>query len=195
VRLISPRFRGTLIGGIRSAIWNSRVGEWAAKLLTPRTHTGLAQLDYRPTEMALGLAVEELYASLPKAYRDNLPDLPSVVLRLEAHAAAARARVDELTALMSLGDRDASSSADSNDAAAARDAAKQELADSVSALEAVRLDLLRLHGGAVDLKPITTVLEAARELGEQLDRLSAAQREVDDIARPLPLDLRPHTPV
>ncbi|HTE47400.1 MAG TPA: serine/threonine-protein kinase [Gemmatimonadaceae bacterium] len=195
VRLISPSFRSNLIGGIRSAIWNSRVGEWAAKLLTPRKRSGLAQLDYRPTEMALGLAVEELYASLPKAYRDDLPDLPDVVRRLEMHAAAARARVDELTALMALGDRDASASSDTSAAVAARDAAKRELADSVTALEAVRLDLLRLHAGAVDLKPITMVLEAARELGEQLDRLNDAQREVDDLARTLPPDLRPHTPV
>ena len=75
---------------------------------------------------------------------------------------------------------------------AARDVAKRELADSVASLEAVRLDLLRLHGGAVDLQPITTVLEAARELGEQLDRLNQANLAVGQLARPL--ELRAHTP-
>ena len=75
-----------------------------------------------------------------------------------------------------------------------REAAKRELGDSVAALEAVRLDLLRLHGGAVDLRPITTVLEAARELGEQLDRLNRANRVVAESSLPIPLDLRPHTP-
>ena len=193
MRLISPRIKSKLIGFARSALWNSRIGEWAAKLLTPRKKSGAAQLDYRPTEMALGLAVGDLYAALPKAYRDHLSDLPAIVERLEAHAAAARARVDELSALASLGG--GSSGASTTSLVAARDAAKNELAESVTALEAVRLDLLRLHGGAADLRPITTVLEAARELGKELDRLGQANREVADVVRPISLDLRPHTPV
>jgi len=93
-----------------------------------------------------------------------------------------------------LGGSDRSSAA-LQDITGARDTAKRELAESVAALEAVRLDLLRLHGGAVDLRPITTVLEAARELGDELDRLQKAQREVDQVAPPLSIDLRPHTPL
>jgi serine/threonine-protein kinase len=191
VRLISPKIKSKLIGLARSALWNSRIGEWAAKLLTPKKKSGAAQLEYRPTEMALGLAVGDLYAALPKAYREHLSDLPTIVERLEAHASAARARVDELTALASLGGGTESAAS----LAGARDAAKSELAESVAALEAVRLDLLRLHGGAADLRPITTVLEAARELGKELDRLGQANREVADVVRPISLDLRPHTPV
>ena len=144
--------------------------------------------------MALGVAAADLYAALPKAFRENMPDLPDVVARLEAHATAARARVEELDALMAMGSTGHAHSSPGS-TVAARDAAKRELADSVAALEAVRLDLLRLHGGAVDLRPITTVLEAARELGDQLDRLSEAKREADDIVGlPLALDLRPNTP-
>ena len=93
---------------------------------------------------------------------------------------------------MAIGDREARTSAPK--LIASRDAAKRELADSVAALEAIRLDLLRLHGGASDLRPITTVLEAARELGEELDRLGRAQQEVSETVRPMPFDLRPHTP-
>ena len=190
-RLVSTKLRSKLIGAGRSAILNSRVGEWATKWLTPKKRTGAAQLDYRPTEMALGLAVGDLFAALPKAYREHLADLPKVVEHLEAHASAARARVDELAALAAVGGESASAVQLST----ARDAAKAELAESVAALEAVRLDLLRLHGGAIDLQPITAVLDAARELGEELDRLGKAQREVSDIAPPLAFDLRPHTPV
>jgi serine/threonine-protein kinase len=119
--------------------------------------------------------------------------LPRVVQLLEAHAAAARARVDEVAALMSIGG-ERGTSAPAHGLNADRDAAKRELGDSVAALEAIRLDLLRLHGGASDLRPITTVLEAARELGEELDRLGRAQREVSDVVRTMPFDLRPHTP-
>jgi eukaryotic-like serine/threonine-protein kinase len=185
VRLISRRIRPTLVGAVRSLIWNSRAGAWLAKLLTPRNRKSLADLEYRPTEMALSLAASDLYARLPASYREQLDDLPQVVERLEAHAAAARARIDELNALVGLGGSERSSAA-LQSVVAARDAAKRELAESVAALEAVRLDLLRLHGGSVDLQPITTVLESARELGEELDRLQKAQREVDQIAPPLP---------
>jgi len=192
VRMISKGIRPKLIGAVRSMILNSRVGEWATKLLTPRDRKPNADLDYRPTEMALGLAVEELFAALPQAYREHVADLPRIVALLEAHAAAARARVDEVAALMAIGDREAPASAPK--LIASRDAAKRELADSVAALEAIRLDLLRLHGGASDLRPITTVLEAAKELGEELDRLGRAQQEVSETVRPMRFDLRPHTP-
>jgi serine/threonine-protein kinase len=191
VRMISKKIRPRLIGAVRSMILNSRVGEWVTKLLTPKSRKPSADLDYRPTEMALGLAVEELFAALPKAYREHVPDLPRIVALLEAHAAAARARVDEVAALISMG---GDPGAPAHNLIAARDTAKRELGESVAALEAIRLDLLRLHGGASDLRPITTVLEAARELGEELDRLGWAQREVSDVVRPMPFELRPHTP-
>ena len=193
VRMISKRIRPKLIGALRSFIINSRVGEWATRLLTPKNRKPGADLDYRPTEMALGLAVEELFAALPKAYRDHVSELPGIVALLEAHAAAARARVDEIAALMSMGNEHGVPVPTGN-LAAARDDAKRELGKSVASLEAIRLDLLRLHGGASDLRPITTVLEAAKELSEELDRLGRAQQEVSDVVRRMPFDLRPHTP-
>jgi serine/threonine-protein kinase len=143
--------------------------------------------------MALSVAASDLFDRLPTEYREHLPDLPQVVERLEAHAAAARARIEELDALASLGAGGSRPALET--VVAARDAAKRELAESVAALEAVRLDLLRLHGGAIDLKPITTMLDAARELGEELDRLQQAQREVNLIVPPLAIELRPHTPI
>jgi len=192
VRLIKRGVRPKLVGAIRSKIWNSRLGEWVAKLLSPSRANMQGDLAYRPTEIALGIALDDLYRALPSAYRDDLPDLPNVVRNLEAHAAAARARVEELDALAALGSPHATTHAPAN-AIAARDAAKHDLAEAVSALEAIRLDLLRLHAGASDLQPITMVLESARELGEQLDRLRNAEREVEDIH--FPLDLRTPTPV
>ena len=142
--------------------------------------------------MALGLAAEELFAALPKTYRDELHDLPAVVRRLEAHAAAARARIDELDALASIGASGRSNQPAS--IASARDRARRELAESVAALEAIRLDLLRLHGGSRDLHATTTVLDAARELGAQLDRLTEAQAEVNQAISATPLMPQPHTP-
>lgn len=179
IRFVPKELRAQLVGAIRSRFWNSALGEWAAKMLTPKNRKPVADLDYRPTEMALGVAVEELYKSLPKAYRDHVPDLPVVVERLEAHAAEARARIEALDAASALGANQRPA-----ELTGARERAKKDLAEAVAALEAVRLDLLRLHGGAGDLRSITTVLDAARELEAELDRLSRAQEEVNGILPP-----------
>ena len=77
-----------------------------------------------------------------------------------------------------------SGSADADVLAARRKAAAEHLAESVAALEGIRLDLLRLHAGAADLAPLTTLIDAARLLGEDLSRLADAQREAEDAARP-----------
>jgi serine/threonine-protein kinase len=65
--------------------------------------------------------------------------------------------------------------------AARRKAAATHLAESVAALEGIRLDLLRLHAGAADLAPLTTLIDAARLIGEDLGRLAEAQQEVEDM--------------
>jgi serine/threonine-protein kinase len=75
-----------------------------------------------------------------------------------------------------------SASADVEVLAARRQAASARLAESVAALEGIRLDLLRLHAGASDLAPLTTLIDAARHIGEDLNRLAEAQQEVEDAA-------------
>ena len=73
-------------------------------------------------------------------------------------------------------------------------AAAAHLAESVAALEGIRLDLLRLHAGAADLAPLTTLMDAARRIGEDLNRLAEAQREVEGIAGRRPGVERTPTP-
>lgn len=169
-----PRdLRRRLTGGLRRWFWNSRAGAMVTRLLTPKRRQRLVSADYRPTEMALGVAVDELFEALPKSYRLHLAELPEIVRRLAAHAAACRVRVGELEVL------DVSDSAVLSDELAH---ARKALGETVAALEAIRLDLLRLHGGETDLRPITSVLEASQQLGAELGRLTSARREVDKIA-------------
>ncbi|MEO5580902.1 MAG: hypothetical protein ABIR58_09595 [Gemmatimonadaceae bacterium] len=73
-----------------------------------------------------------------------------------------------------------SGSADTEVLQPRRHAASAHLAASVAALERIRLDLLHLHAGAGDLAPLTTLIDAARLLGEDVRRLADAEREVDD---------------
>ncbi len=161
--------------GIRDSLWNSRAGQWLArKLGAPEQTRALGGGVFRPTEVALGLAASDLYDALPSAYREGLEELPAIVASLEAKAAAARAELDVVASLAPPG-------SDGADALARRrDAASAQLSATVAALEGIRLDLLRLHAGTNDLAPLTTLIDAARELGKDVNRLSAAQREVDD---------------
>ena len=109
-------------------------------------------------------------------YREQLAELPATVASLEARAAEARAELELVAAL----------APDSTDAAvleARKAKASARLAESVAALEGVRLDLLRLHAGAGDLAPLTTLMDVVKELGADMGRLAEAQREVEDALR------------
>jgi len=179
VQFIPAGMRGWWQTGIRERLWNSRAGTWLARRLSaPERSRAVGGGVFRPTEAALGVAAADLFAALPTAYREQLAEVPATVAVLEARAAEARAEMDVLAALVPSG------SGDSEVLEPRRQAASANLAASVAALERMRLDLLRLHAGAGDLAPITTLIDAARLLGEDVTRLADAEREVDDaIAR------------
>ena len=177
VQFIPSRIRRWWQTGIRDRLWNSRVGEWLARRLGAPDRSQLAgTAAFRATEAAVGVAASELFAALPKAYREQLSELPAIVEALEARAADARAELDVVGAIAPSGTADEEVLTERKNAAAA------QLADSVAALEGIRLDLLRLHAGAVDLAPLTTLIDAARQIGEDVGRLAEAQREVEDTA-------------
>ena len=161
--------------GIRDRLWNSRIGEWLARRLgAPERSNVAGELAFRATEAALGIAASELFALLPKTYRDQLAELPATVAALEAHAAEARAELDVIAAVAPSG------SDDTEAVATRRERARAHLAESVAALESIRLHLLRLHANATDLAPLTTLMDAARTAGDDVRRLADAQREVED---------------
>ena len=177
VQFIPTKVRDWLQTGIRDRLWNSRLGAWFARKLNAPDRSLLAGTSaFRATEAALGVAAAELFAALPKEYREQLGELPAMVELLEARAAEARAEVEMLGALVP------SASGGVELLAARRKAAAGQLADSVAALEGIRLDLLRLHAGAGDLAPLTTLMDAVRVIGEDMSRLAEAQREAEDAA-------------
>jgi serine/threonine-protein kinase len=169
-------------------LWRGWVGRtlfWLAGLgLRRRASQGSAA--HRPTEVALGLALADLFRALPAAQRGALADLPDVTRRLEQHAQTLRERLEQLDRLVveagqaprvagATGPRDSALDA----MRVARDAVGQRRAAVVGALESLRLGLLRLHAGAVSVEGVTADLAAARELGSETGRLAAAQREAE----------------
>jgi serine/threonine-protein kinase len=176
VQFIPTKIRNWWQTGVRDRLWNSRAGAWLARRLgAPEQSRAVGGGVFRATEAALGLAAAELYEALPKAHREHLGELPAIITALEARAAEARAEMEVLDAM-------ASQRSDADVLAARRQSAAAHLAESVAALESIRLDLLRLHAGAGDLAPLTTLMDAARRIGEDVNRLAEAQREVEDAA-------------
>lgn len=178
VQFIPDGIRSWWQTGLRNRLWNSRVGAWFARRLGAPERSQLAGASaFRATEAALGVAASELFAALPSDYREELAELPAMISALEARAAAARAEAGAIAAMAPAG----APGADVMEAR--RKTATSQLAESVAALEGIRLDLLRLHAGATDLAPLTTLMDAARLMGEDLGRLADAHHEVERMVR------------
>jgi len=162
-------------------LWGGPVGRWLFRVAS----VGLritAPAASRPTELALGSVAEGLFHALPRETRRALGDLPEVIKGLETHAQQMRQRIEDVDrTIVEAGQ--AARAAGQRDALvlrAARDAAQTRLGEVVAALETIRLDLLRLRAGAGTVESVTADLTNAREIGEQTERLLAAQREVEE---------------
>ncbi len=165
-------------------LWMGRIGKLAfsvaRKLLGTRAIA--PAMTHRATELSLGMAAEQLFESLPKESRQALGDLPALLRRLQADAQSLRARYDELQEVLGDGG-DAAASPEYADLRAARDRMHAKLGDAVGALETIRLNLLRLHAGSVTVAGLTTHLGLAAAVSDDVERLIAAQEEVEQMVK------------
>jgi hypothetical protein len=133
-------------------LWAGRMGRWffqvAGRGIHPAKGAMLPSTD--ATELVLGRSALAAYEALPESLRSEVHGVPQVVERLEAQAEALRAR----------GDTGA------------------RLAQTVAALENLRLSLLRLRAGTTGVGDLTLVLEQAKAIGDHVDRRLDAQEEV-----------------
>ena len=175
-------------------LWMGRFGRFAFSLAR-RLHGGqpvTSAMTHRATELSLSLAAEQLYERLPKATRQALGDLPSVLERLQRSAQLLRTRHEELTSAIEVQHR-GDSPADLEMLREERDVVHDKLTAAVSALETVRLNLLRLHAGSAAVEGLTTHIGIAQEVSDEIERMVAARTEIDASLR-FPRRLEP-TPV
>ncbi len=175
------------------AVWKGRIGKLAfsvaRRLLGNRPIE--SAVTHRATELALGMAAEQLYDGLPAASREALRDLPAVLHRLQADAHALRARHDELRDALS-GAADADSSPEYAQLNSERMTIHARLGEAVGAMETIRLNLLRLHAGSASVESLTTHLGLASEVSADVERLIAAHDEVERALRyPRPVSPSP----
>ncbi len=164
---------------LRVRLWGGPVGRWLfriAALGVRRRIPGLAT-EHR-TEVALGLSVRALFDRLPPATRRELPEFPGIVEGLEAEAVRTRRR--------RIGLRQLQGTADDPQFTARLSSAEQSLArrhaEVVTALEGIRLSLLRLHVGSATVEGLTTDLGRASDLASRLGHLADAHDEVDRLS-------------
>jgi len=170
----------------RSAtFWNGPLGRAMVKIASWKLRGRHIPSD-RPTEVAIAMSVESLFEALPKSARENLGDVPAIVQQLQARAEEARARIAVLDATVSQAEfqsrrsqAQARARALAVDVGAARQQAELRLAQVVTALDTIRLDLLRLQAGVGTPESVTTDLAAAQSVIDQVDRLVAATEEVE----------------
>jgi eukaryotic-like serine/threonine-protein kinase len=174
-----------------SRFWSGTTAKRLVRIASIRLGDRAVPAD-RPTELAIAMSAEALFGTLPKALRESLGDVPSVLHELEAHARVARARIEEMDAAIAEAQRGKGSGRVASatlqdtlvaDLTLARERAEVRLGELVTSLETLRLDLLRLRADGGSLDGITRDVAAAKAFGEQADRLLASGREVEDALR------------
>jgi len=139
-------------------LWAGRVGRlfFRAAGIGLKAAMRPALAGVEATELVLGRSAISAYRALPEATQQQLADVPRVVTELEAAAEALRARGDS----------------------------GEHLAETVAALERLRLALIKAQSGTASLPELTLVLERAREVGSHVDRQIAASHEVQQLLEP-----------
>jgi hypothetical protein len=167
-----------------TAVWTGQGGKlaFAAARRLHGSQPLTRAMTHRATELSLGLAAEQLFESLPRASRESLAELPALLQRLQADAHALRARSEVLQ------DALAGSVATEHDSRYEsvrdeRDLVRERMREIIGALETMRLGLLRLHAGSLTLDALTTQYEMASNVSANVERLLAAQREVEEVLR------------
>ena len=149
------------------ARFKGRVLFWAARFRRPAVE---AVAD-RPTEVLLAEAAREVLRALPDPERRRLVEVDRLLGNLEGDAAALRRRLDGLDdAAARVGDAQAPHrAAVVRELEQARGETAARLATAVTAIENVRLELLRLRAGLATADSLTENLAALRRLEARVD--------------------------
>ena len=167
--------------------WGARLAKVASIGLKPpaRPALGMPML----TEVALGRATDHLFDALPKATRRELAGLPAIVRRLESDAGTLRvtiSRLDDQLAAFEFGTGaidDAERSTVAVSLRATRTTAADRLSATVTALEGIRLDLLRLQMGTAGVESVTASLQVATAMADRIAETADAQQQVELLLR------------
>jgi eukaryotic-like serine/threonine-protein kinase len=186
---IRNKKRRDAIGQGWLTVLRTRVGKWLFKLSSigldrEALTSGGA---HRPTEMAISIAADRLFEELPRAVRRDLSGLQETIRKLESDAQGMRHHVEEIAELLAEIGNDPNRVASDERAQlrveleATREGAQEKMTAAVSALEKIRLGLLRLHAGAGTVESLTSDLGSAQALSEEISHLLAGKTSVEKL--------------
>jgi serine/threonine-protein kinase len=136
-----------------------------------RARPAALPLAEQPTEVLLASQARDLLRALPVAERERLVGAEDILRGLEGDAALLRVRLRELDEAAAV--VGGTATAERREVAAgiadARRAAVERLGATVSALETLRLDLLRARAGLPGTGNLTENLAALRKLSDRID--------------------------
>lgn len=185
IGFVSPGFRIAPHGRLRRLMdrfWSTRIAKHAERLaaigqrmVAPRTSTL-----HRPTEMVLGLAVDDLWRAIPADRREEFGDVPALAHSLERGATELRSLIHAVEA----SERDLDVPVQERAALSEhRETLERRHRDAIATLERIRLQLLRTLADRHRTVDLAAQLEAARELEGALVRTIAGQAEVRRLLR------------
>ncbi|MEP6474239.1 MAG: serine/threonine-protein kinase, partial [Gemmatimonadota bacterium] len=170
---------------LQLAFWRSILGSITTRVVSIGVKPRLAdQTVHRPTEIALSLAADQLFAALPHTLQRQLGDVPALVKTLEASATGLRRSIDDLEAV---GIGSGPGGDGHGQLVEVRRLTEQRHAEVIGALERIRMQLIRLAAGARETPELTDVLAAARRLESEIGRHVAGRDSVRRILGQKPL--------
>jgi eukaryotic-like serine/threonine-protein kinase len=134
-------------------------------------------LPNQPTEMHLANQARDLLHALPPGDREGLGDVSGAIARLESDADRLRVRlavIDQTIGEVGPGAGDRAALI--GELRDEREAITRQLATAVSALEGIRLDLLRLRAGVGTRSGLTTSIEQLRHISAGVDAVLEIKR-------------------
>ena len=153
-RLVERFWRSRFAGVV---VRLSAVGQRGALTATATLH--------RNTEMVLGLAVDDLWKSIPETMRSELGDVPLLAHTLQGSATDLRGMIDRLRE----SERDLlGEAALAEQLATTRGALESRHKETVTSLERIRLQLLRLLATRERTSELTQQIQVARSLEHAL---------------------------
>lgn len=154
--------------------WAAQVARW---LGARRTMAAESAPSFAATELRLGHAADEIFARLPHTQQQALRALPAATARLAEDAVALRAEAARISGEQrALRRAPAAAPARAQALEQEREQVARKLESTVAALEAIRLDLLRLESAQTLPGQLTEDLDVVRDLQRHVDAQAEVQR-------------------
>lgn len=172
---LPSRRLANLLGRTRAGLWRTAAGTLLVRLARRTVQRVAPALTlHRPTELVLDLAIEDLFAVLPRVARQELHDVPKVTAALRRHITTLRSRLARI---------DAAGGGVTDEVRDLRLRFADGIDQGLLALERLRLRLMQLDDASHPLGAVSEELLAGRVVERELLAALGAHPDVERLLR------------